>query len=291
MSLIKCPECGREISNQADICVGCGYPIKKYSNSVDRSDLVGKLYMDSDYEQRDYANISQPIRTEQQQPKKKTHVGGALIALIIVVAIAITLNKSSGTANNVNDIKASVKDFDYELVDNTVQIHTYKGKKKVLYICSQYEIDGNIYITDLSEFSNAFKHKTQFIILEEGIKDISVAAFNCSDIKAVYFPETMNVVYDRTIDYLHPDDNEKIRIYYGGSEDEWNEIFTIHERQTVKEAWNSSDEYESKGVAVGAALAYKLNDYMGVYSDNEADYEYIYDVTKEQLEDIIKSFK
>lgn len=113
---------------------------------------------------------------------------------------------------------------------------------------------GNIYTTDLSEFSNAFKHKTQFIIREEGIMDISVAAFNCSDIKAVYFPETMNVVYDRTISYLHLDDNEKIKIYYGGSQEEWNEIFAIHERQTVKEVWNSSGEYESKGEA-GAAFA------------------------------------
>ncbi len=28
MSLIKCPECGKEISNQAKICPNCGYEIK-----------------------------------------------------------------------------------------------------------------------------------------------------------------------------------------------------------------------------------------------------------------------
>lgn len=28
MALIKCPECGKQISNQADACPNCGYPIK-----------------------------------------------------------------------------------------------------------------------------------------------------------------------------------------------------------------------------------------------------------------------
>jgi predicted amidophosphoribosyltransferase len=29
MALIKCPECGKQISDKADVCIGCGYPIKK----------------------------------------------------------------------------------------------------------------------------------------------------------------------------------------------------------------------------------------------------------------------
>ena len=30
MGLIKCPECGKEISDKAEICVNCGFPIKNY---------------------------------------------------------------------------------------------------------------------------------------------------------------------------------------------------------------------------------------------------------------------
>lgn len=30
MALIKCPECGREISDKAEICIGCGFPIKEH---------------------------------------------------------------------------------------------------------------------------------------------------------------------------------------------------------------------------------------------------------------------
>lgn len=29
MALIKCPECGKEISDQAETCIHCGYPIQK----------------------------------------------------------------------------------------------------------------------------------------------------------------------------------------------------------------------------------------------------------------------
>lgn len=30
MSLIKCPECGKEISDKSEICINCGYPIKNF---------------------------------------------------------------------------------------------------------------------------------------------------------------------------------------------------------------------------------------------------------------------
>lgn len=30
MALIKCPECGKEISDKSSICVGCGFPISDY---------------------------------------------------------------------------------------------------------------------------------------------------------------------------------------------------------------------------------------------------------------------
>ncbi|MFO7870787.1 MAG: zinc-ribbon domain-containing protein [Kiritimatiellia bacterium] len=28
MAMIKCPECGRELSESAPVCPGCGYPVK-----------------------------------------------------------------------------------------------------------------------------------------------------------------------------------------------------------------------------------------------------------------------
>lgn len=35
MALIKCPECGKEISDKSKICVNCGYPIEEYMRKIE----------------------------------------------------------------------------------------------------------------------------------------------------------------------------------------------------------------------------------------------------------------
>ena len=37
MALIKCPECGKEISDLADVCINCGFPVKKYTTEVQQT--------------------------------------------------------------------------------------------------------------------------------------------------------------------------------------------------------------------------------------------------------------
>ena len=37
MALMKCPECGREVSDQAPACPGCGYPIAAPLPARDRN--------------------------------------------------------------------------------------------------------------------------------------------------------------------------------------------------------------------------------------------------------------
>lgn len=39
MALITCPECGREISDKAVACPGCGFPVDNYAQSDNRSEL------------------------------------------------------------------------------------------------------------------------------------------------------------------------------------------------------------------------------------------------------------
>ena len=45
MALIKCPECGKEISNQSDKCINCGYPLNlvKHSQGADTSTKPNNL--------------------------------------------------------------------------------------------------------------------------------------------------------------------------------------------------------------------------------------------------------
>lgn len=51
--LIKCPECGKEISSEADKCPSCGYPIKKtaYCNS-EKQDVEIKQKVPKDEKMR-----------------------------------------------------------------------------------------------------------------------------------------------------------------------------------------------------------------------------------------------
>ena len=42
MALIICPECGKEVSDKASVCIGCGYPIESYKKNEDREDRVEK---------------------------------------------------------------------------------------------------------------------------------------------------------------------------------------------------------------------------------------------------------
>ena len=38
MALIKCPECGKEISDKSKLCIHCGYPLEEENtiNSVEK---------------------------------------------------------------------------------------------------------------------------------------------------------------------------------------------------------------------------------------------------------------
>ena len=38
MALIKCPDCGKNISSNAEVCIGCGAPLKRQENT--RTDNV-----------------------------------------------------------------------------------------------------------------------------------------------------------------------------------------------------------------------------------------------------------
>ena len=42
MSLIKCPECGREVSDKSTACPGCGCPINKQDYIVVKKDYKSK---------------------------------------------------------------------------------------------------------------------------------------------------------------------------------------------------------------------------------------------------------
>lgn len=81
MALIKCPECGRDVSDKADDCIHCGFPLKEQA--------IGH----SNYGQNQQAMV-------QNKPAKHF---GVILSVIIVVAIiifAFALQNSGSTNLN-----------------------------------------------------------------------------------------------------------------------------------------------------------------------------------------------
>lgn len=59
MALIKCPECGKEISDKSEICIGCGFPIKSLGNRLNsyfetQDNLEEKLENEDEFLDRIY---------------------------------------------------------------------------------------------------------------------------------------------------------------------------------------------------------------------------------------------
>lgn len=43
MALVKCPECGKEVSDQSETCIHCGYPLKKESKEAENTSTEEKV--------------------------------------------------------------------------------------------------------------------------------------------------------------------------------------------------------------------------------------------------------
>ncbi len=71
MALIKCPECGREISDKAEVCIGCGFPLKEYlSSERTKNDKICAYCGSKDLDGDGYCNdcgLKQPV------PPKEKH--------------------------------------------------------------------------------------------------------------------------------------------------------------------------------------------------------------------------
>lgn len=150
-----------------------------------------------------------------------------------------------------------IDDFSYEISGNKVvlkrYVGAYSGDTTILEIKPEYEIEPVNYKSDISSFQVG--GKTEALILEEGIEEVAHAIFNGSDVKVVFFPKSMKIVYDDTLAYLNPDEGEIVKIYYAGTQEEWDDIFTKYKRTPVGDA-----EF---GYDMGVAAADWVNEKIG----------------------------
>lgn len=89
MAMIKCPECGKDISDKAMACIHCGYPISSldYSENIVNEETVETETSDII---DDNTSLKQPTKTTTEA--KKQNMGcGIVIAVIVIIILLVSL--------------------------------------------------------------------------------------------------------------------------------------------------------------------------------------------------------
>lgn len=162
MALIKCPECGKEVSDKASSCPNCGCPVQKMEpDKVENKEYHNQNKSAKIKKEKNGGNAHQPIN------KKKI---GLICCIPIVIGI-IGVGAYLGTANFRNYARA-MKDYknksyekainefeslgDYKESSEMVQKSTY-DYAKILYEEEKYE-DARLYFERIINYEDTQKY-------------------------------------------------------------------------------------------------------------------------------------
>ena len=104
MALIKCPECGRDVSNKAEKCIHCGYPLHQAAaapQNPGEADSKNRINLDDPG-----YNSSSPGQVVVQN--NKANILWVILGTIAMIAIAVGIvmhngNKSKNNGNMAPD--------------------------------------------------------------------------------------------------------------------------------------------------------------------------------------------
>lgn len=157
MALIKCPECGKEISDQAKACIFCGYPIPKVKPMTQNNEVGYDVK-----EQPNIAEISsnEPSVSLQMNEKQKKKI--AIIAVAIILAILAFWGITTSIDNNTAKARDLSNVFDFSFDMTMEDVIAYEAKK---YGNTEYERENlsDIVRLDFEKYSyDDWKHRYFF---------------------------------------------------------------------------------------------------------------------------------
>lgn len=216
MASIKCTKCGEIIKNVTEgsfACPKCGHKMRFGSNGRDENGTKKK-----------------------KNAKKKTKKNGNKtlgIVAIVVLSLGIlsmflpntkkgekTLSSSSIWAKS--DTK--LKDFEYYIDGDKININGYEGRGKKVKIGKSYSIDGkDMDVVSVSDAPFLGGGDIDSAIISEGITTLDANTFNSCGVKYVFLPSTLQNVDNRFWGYFF----ETEKIYFGGTQEQWNAICTV----------------------------------------------------------------
>ena len=96
MALIKCPECGKEISDKAEVCIRCGYPIQKMMQEKDVENNIC-IYQGRKYDLTELVEyVVDNITPEQSEVHPKILGHARKILFNIIPLDGVSLNELIG---------------------------------------------------------------------------------------------------------------------------------------------------------------------------------------------------
>lgn len=259
MALIKCSKCGKEISDKATICPNCSCSI-----------IIGN-------EHNSYENDN-VFEEKKSKTGVKFYKKWWFWVIIILLAIIGCTDDTENNTNNLieNDIvnsinvvstnnnnniniasETDISNFEYSVNGTTIKLTRYKGKDTTVKIADTYTIDNITYT--VTELENSI--------------------FNSTGVNTLFIPKTIISITDKLLAYITPnDDTNKVNIYFEGSENDWNNIFSIYQASSVSEEWAQNNAY-----GAGVALADKINSMIGSKYDSNK-FVYHYNATMQDIE-------
>lgn len=170
--------------------------------------------------------------------KKPLNVVVRIIVTIVLVfySIGIFSSSSGKESENQNENNSvwlegytDISDFKYYIDGNEIFLTDFNSSEKKIRINSSYEIDGNTY--NVVSLDGVFTlDRVTSVIIPEGVRSVAANEFNSCGVKFLYLPSTLqDIGSDSFWGYFH--DVEKI--YYGGSEEQWNQLCTV-ERSKIE---------------------------------------------------------
>lgn len=136
MALIKCPECGREISDKASSCPSCGCPIESQKSEI-VNNIVNEKIID----------LQQPNKSN-----KKNMLIIAIIAVLVVIGILVYNFKVIRPKTTYNEAISLLEKGKYE--EGNELLHSIIGYKDVDTILEQIKWESRVYecITEIRQY-------------------------------------------------------------------------------------------------------------------------------------------
>ena len=129
MALIKCPECGKEISDQAKACIYCGYPISKMkpivkNNDVEHATVTSEIKEQTSTVKNSPDKPSVYSQMNEKQKKKITVIAVVVVLTILAIwGIATAIDKKAAKSRDLSNV------FDFSFDMTMDDVIAYEAEK------------------------------------------------------------------------------------------------------------------------------------------------------------------